>query len=101
MTWRERIAAARERGYFTFDDKFAAGSWNCCAVHEQHVMNPQVVVYALNSPVDHELHQLGDDEEGFCAAVRTGDIGRAECLLDAIEDRALQLKREHYRPQEA
>ena len=92
-TWRERVAAASECGAFTFDDRIDAASWTTCAVHEQHVMYPEAIPYVLNRPTDDELYRLGDNDEGFCAAVRAGNIGRAECLLDAIEDRVLQLNR--------
>lgn len=104
MTWRERIVAARERGYFTLADiGDAAGNWMTCAVGEQHAALPEVVVYyALPSgrhggPRDRQLQRLGgaeSDERGFGWAVEHQQIDLAERYLDAIEDRVLQLKRE-------
>ena len=100
MSWRERIQAARERGRFTADDENDAASWLTCAVGEQHAALPEVVVYissgpgsAVPMPADATLFRLGA-ASGFNGAVNCGDFDAAERLLDAIEDRALQLKRE-------
>jgi hypothetical protein len=103
MTWRERIAAARERGRFTQDDTRAGASWETCAVGEQHAMYPTVVVMAESAlwlgttigPADDTLFRLGDAISGFGDAVARNDFNKADVLLDAIEDRVLQLKREH------
>jgi hypothetical protein len=106
MTWRERIAAARERGRFTQDEIARAGArWETCAVGEQHAMYPTVVVMEesvlwpgtiiTTGPADHRLFRLGDTISGFGDAVARNDFNKADVLLDAIEDRVLQLKREH------
>jgi hypothetical protein len=104
MTWRERIAAARERGGFTLDEiARAGGSWETCAVGEQHAMYPTVVVMEESvlwpgttiGPADDTLFRLGDAISGFGDAVARNDFNKADVLLDAIEDRVLQLKREH------
>ena len=110
MTWRERIQAARERGGFTQDDVWAADHWGTCAVGEQRAAMPLVVQYKwitdnYEVPKDRALRRLGSVRsgifgwgKGFAAAVRDNDFARAEDLLDAIEDRALQLKREASAP---
>lgn len=99
MTWRERIQAARERGEFTLEDfEDATGSWLTCAVGEQHALMPEIVLYGQPSvlgPWDTKIRALGNTFTGFGRAVTLDDVARAEELLDAIEDRVLQLKREH------
>jgi DNA-directed RNA polymerase specialized sigma24 family protein len=44
--------------------------------------------------LDRQLIELGSGD-GFCGAVIDNDMASAERYLDAIEDRVLQLKREH------
>lgn len=109
MTWRERIQAARERGKFTKDDVDDAACWCTCAVGEQHIAMPEVVLYDLSWPnpclghdlIHEEFHgtplrsqHLRSPGLLFMRAVRDGDFDLADSLLDAIEDRALALKRE-------
>lgn len=105
MTWRERIICARTTGRFTLEDVKMAQSWHTCAVAEQHDMMPHVVVRhseTEHAPVDPVLAQLGCFETilgmertyGFAHAVTMHDVDRAEVLLEQIEDRVLQLKRE-------
>ena len=101
-TWRERIVAARERGQFTTQDvDDARTSWQTCAVGEQHAAMPFVVLYGERwsglsgcGPVDDTLWRLGGTESGFGRAVQDHQFDAAEELLDQIEDRVLQLKRE-------
>jgi hypothetical protein len=104
MTWRERIVAARERGDFTEDDVYKAGSWTTCVVGEVHQAHPLVVRYGecvgtcggmdgCGWPLDKTFEVLGDDLYGFAQAVKVGNVDRAEALLDQIEDRVLELKR--------
>lgn len=108
MTWRERIAAARQRGKFTTADvHLACGcGWRTCAVGEQAAPYPELwrtlapfSAFETESisvliPIDPVLIWLGGNSRGFGKAVRTDDIDEAERLLDAIEDRVLELKRE-------
>src|SRR5206468_3368336 len=92
MTWRERVAAARERGRFTFKDRQDARDWCTCAVGEQWHQVPSVIVYIDDqTPRDRALIDAGAQ---FCAAVNFNDFADAEALLGAIEDRTLELKRE-------
>ena len=65
MTWRERIQAARERGRFGCEE---------CLVGE--------------------LKDLGASQFAIRLALYRNDFDAMERCLDAIEDRALQLKRE-------
>lgn len=96
QTWRERIVDARKRGNFNWQDiDDATGSWLTCAVGEQHKLHAQVVVLGMiDEPLDDELYSLGDTFQGFGRAVQNNDIDQAEQLLDKIEDRVLELKRE-------
>ena len=91
-TWRERVAAARTRGRFTQEDCDLASDWDRCAVGEQRAILPMVVVCTslLLGPEDDTLNELG---RRFYAAIKAGDIAEAERLLDKIEDRILEMKR--------
>jgi hypothetical protein len=99
QTWRERIHAARERGYFTEGDVIdATASWSTCAVGEVHSRYGDEIIHYRQgvSPSDHELIRLGSSgggTHGFGWAVALQHMDRAEQLLDLIEDRALELKR--------
>lgn len=101
MPWRERIAVAQQhkRGIFGwcragFSQQDYDDAWSIyrCAAHE--------VLTACGLRERYGLAALGDDEKGtplfqaFPSAVfwdRPSDAGR---ILDLMEDRALQLKRE-------
>ena len=102
MTWRERIVAARARGRFDADDLMASRNWDTCAVGEQRAAMPDIIIYravypswstAYRAPIDPLLKDLGDGDH-FVDAIYRNDVDEAERLLDAIEDRALVLKRE-------
>jgi hypothetical protein len=96
-TWRERIAEARERGCFTIEDrKLATQSWCTCAVGEQRSLyGANVIVFNVQEqPKDEILRDLGASYgSGFGRAVNQNNYAQAEKMLEAIEDRALQLKR--------
>jgi hypothetical protein len=99
-SWRERIQAARERGSFTAQDRKDAAGWCTCAVGEQRRALPDVILWTPphpfrlawkeGGPVDDPLETIGAE---FGDAVVLNDFSRADRLLDAIEDRALALKR--------
>jgi hypothetical protein len=95
-TWRERVLAAKRRRWFTKGDLTAVAGWSTCAVGEQHAALPQVVLYEqdqdeISGPVDETLHILGND---FSKAVVLNLFDPAMAVLEAIEDRVLELKRE-------
>jgi hypothetical protein len=94
-TWRERVVTARERGYFTKRDRALAWPFTTCAVGEHHASMPDVVLYVRGAhtqqPEDYTLLLLGSD---FAWSVAACDFARCERLLDLIEDRVLELKRE-------
>jgi flavorubredoxin len=96
-TWRERCADARVRGGFTYEDrKLATGSWCTCAVGEQRSLyGANVIVFNMQQqPEDDILRDLGASYGyGFGSAVKRNMFDQAEEALEAIEDRALQLKR--------
>lgn len=101
--WRERVIAAQARGSFTDEDWRDAGPWATCAVGEQHALHPDVVrmdfVTPLGTgPADAQLQVYG---ARFCAAVGHDRIGQADDLLDLIEDRVAQLKREFHSAHES
>jgi hypothetical protein len=59
--WRSRIEAADARGYFDYQDDQDASHWNTCAVGEQHMKFPKVVLLEAMwmHPVDRVLERLG------------------------------------------
>ena len=86
-TWRERITAGLTR-----HDANDSQNWCRCAVAEQRANGMPIQVVepgCLDAPVDAELYQLG---MAFDLAVKDLNANEAERLLDAIEDRALELK---------
>ena len=95
MTWRERIAAARERGAFSEEDMALWGEGDTCFVGEQRVR------YGILFNLDMTgtgLTSLGpnttDLQVNILRAIGANDFDAAERLLDHVEDRALILKRE-------
>lgn len=87
-SWRDRIAEARKRGGFLVSESELARDWAQCAVGEVASR------YGLRSRwwgCPWGLTVLGCR---FFGRVRHDDVAGAEMVLNAIEDRALQLKRE-------
>ena len=102
MMWRERIQAARERGFFTLADRMDAGcmgsttGYTRCAVGEQaDRLGIHDLIFHYTDPYcgikDQDLFNWGGN---FAGSIAVGDFKDAERLLDLIEDRALVLKRE-------
>ena len=96
-TWRERL-----EGEITAADLKDASCWETCAVGEKHAALPEVVIYGdpipeggyqwrIGGPVDPALLDLGTD---FYAALSRSARWQARELLDQIDDRVDQLKRE-------
>ena len=94
-TWRDRVAAAQVRGGFTEEDREDASRWSTCPVGEQHTGHPMVVVWGNGAPwpEDPFLEALGDFR-GFDGAVQRDNVAAAWTLLDQIEDRVRQLRRD-------
>lgn len=92
MTWRERIAAARERGRFTEDDRIRIQDYRTCMVGECSAPLGENAWWQHD-----ELRGMGvagwPDERSPGWAINTNDFDLAEQKLDAIEDHVLQLKR--------
>ena len=105
-SWREINVEARARGYYTEEEIDAAtSSWMTCAIGEQHKLHPLVVHVTKISgrPDDSVLFTLGNSDSfndwesgkyGFGSAVRDHNFDEADRLLDLIEDRVLELKRQ-------
>ena len=91
-TWRERIAEARARGKFTTEDRALAGGWEHCAVGEctQRFGLTGVDRLSLEAMPWPGLFSAGTM---FYLRVIANHASEAEHILDAIEDRALELKR--------
>jgi len=92
-SWRERIAEARERGGFTPEDRGAISSFQTCAVAEHpHLMHFEGgrLVGDLSIGINDPVYQNGIL---LTSAVFGNRFDEAERLLNAIEDRALELKR--------
>ena len=99
-SWRERIAEAEARGALTAEDRADWQQFTTCPAQE--------IARSAGLPFDFEiagpcafitspvrdilsLWRLGTDAQAHALHHRWADCHR---LLDAIEDRALQLKRE-------
>lgn len=99
-SWRERIMEAEGRGTFTREDKALAAEWATCAVGEQRAQYPEVITFQTTSfgidlyPEDGDLYRLGCSI-GFYGAILSNDFQSAWRHLDAIENRVLDLKRDH------
>ena len=103
MTWRERIQAARERGKFTKRDRQYWESVADCPAAEMsnatglgaYGHHPrqgrQSQVWCSQASHPECLWTLGN---ALGQIMDANDFDAADRLLDAIEDRALQLKRE-------
>jgi len=92
MTWRERIHAARERGEFSAEDW---GAWlkifTCPAAECVRAYGVADQGGRYGDWWNAELHIMGND---LGALMHARDFDGAERLLDALDDRALALKRE-------
>lgn len=86
MSWHERIAAARERGRFTEDDRELADSWVDCACGEQSDDIPRNQF--TGEPKDLLLVKLG---RLFQATVSDNYFDEAEYVLENIEARSASL----------
>ena len=94
--WRERIAEARERGRFTGDDWHDAWDPERCAAG---CLRGSVIEAGVDGVTYRRaLYADPPDTNGlaqrFPSAVGRHNFDEAERVLDAIEDRVLQLKRE-------
>ena len=94
MTWRERIVAARERGGFTNEDRRLAKELDTCAVGEMSLRSG-VSYGKLTGPEVQVVSWAPCCTLGlaFFGAVLRNEYGFADHVLDQIEDRALELKR--------
>jgi len=106
ISWRERCAIGEQVGYTEYDESLAS-TFSTCAVHEQRNLNPQIIHYFLEAPLDKTLYELG---VLFMHAIRKlrgtykiysfeasktyyNNIPLPSIVLDRIEDRVLELKR--------
>ena len=92
MTWRERIAQARERGSFTQEDRSAWDNPMTCLVGE--VVSAREVYDSSYWVLLNDNGRPAGLQEGMLTALHDGDFDFVERRLEEIEDRALQLKRE-------
>jgi len=92
-TWRERIVEARERGKFGNEDMKEWMNYRTCLVGEVQARywGPG---YNACRWMDLNGHDGAGFQEGVQRALLRNDFRFLEDRLDAIEDRALQLKRE-------
>jgi hypothetical protein len=90
MRWRERIPAARERGGFTDEDRALASRWATCAVGECAAGLSDFSAVPLRIPSPLILPGTA-----FLETVQDDEFSDAEDWLTRIEDRVLELKREH------
>ena len=95
MKWRERLAKTQDGTTPNIETIGLAGSWSTCAVGEQRQMHPGLISVELDmperAPKDEILKSLGNH---FYMLISDGQIRDAEMVLDKIEDRVLELKRD-------
>ena len=94
-TWRERIVEAEAAGEFRVSDRNDIRCAARCFIWE--VAQPLGLSYSGFLAVLYGKHgepQLLDEEGAAIAAIEANDFEAAHAALSAIEDRALQLKRE-------
>lgn len=98
MKWRERVQAARERGTFSVQDRRDVGEWGTCMVGEARQILVEHGLDEVRVFFDEQLKRLGvwglpNTVKGPIHATLFDDFDLADRLLDAIEDRMLELKR--------
>src|SRR5436190_24089275 len=99
-TWRERIAEARTRGRFTAEDRQAWCGPLTCLVGEtiNRVFGRYTpLLWCQVNWTDYGTFRFSRGSgfnDGLLHALNENDFDFVESRLDAIEDRALQLKRE-------
>jgi|ERR1043166_897531 hypothetical protein len=96
-TWRERIAEARERGEATPEDLYLARDYLRCVVGET-AMRFDLSYHELSFDIRLNAHPfvgMHPVAGAFPVALSNKCFDVAEDILDAIEDRALELKRQH------
>ena len=94
-TWRERIVEAKAAGHFSAADLEDIRCAARCFIWE--VAQPLNLSYSEFLSALYGKHgepQLLDEEGAAIAAIEIDDFEGAHAALSAIEDRALQLKRE-------
>ena len=95
MTWRERIVAARARGWFDSQDLAACVAIETCPAAETALaygVGRETSASRSRLPFYHaDLHALGD---GMHDLMTARDFDGCERLLDSMEDHAVQFKRE-------
>ena len=95
-TWRERIVEAREAGRFNYDDMFAWTNSCTCPVGEGvariGLESWTVEWWEMWKRVDEE--KTAERSLRALHAINTRDFDGLDALLDEIEDRVLELKRE-------
>ena len=98
MTWRERIAAARARGWFSEEDKHLFGRTPTCLVGECAATVEEatgVFFYtAWNRIAGDNLEDSAERQDQIRRALAANDFDAVEAHLDYFEDRTLALKRE-------
>lgn len=90
-SWDVRIAEARERGEFTFEDAELAGDWTTCACGQRDPILrivPLSATHEGSTPWDDTLEDLG---LGFLDAVVANDFDDSKRILDLIQQRAIDL----------
>jgi len=89
-TWRERVVEARRQGGFSVLDHKLWGSLHTCPVGEALTRYGLYDGHSWTASGRDMYRVLGDP---FGSAMFLNDFDETERLLDAIDDRALELKR--------
>ena len=96
MTWRERLVEGRKRGYLTEADQQALGNVDApCMVKEACESVGLSYISAVQGKTrDPLLESIAYSWTLTFWAAEMNDFDTLDRLLDAVEDRVLQLKRE-------
>ncbi len=81
MNWQDRIKQAKQKGFFSYNDKLDAANWPACAVGE--ILNLPEDATSNDVPIKFLL--LGED---FDRAVRLNEFSIAENIYSQIQERA-------------
>lgn len=93
-TWRERVMEAKERGFFTREDQETWIDISTCPAGELVRAYPELQEATYSFPYNQALHGMGNEMNRYIYEWGGKyDVDRAWDLLDRMEDKALELKR--------
>ena len=83
-TWLQRIAKAKQTGYFTRDDKICAQEWPTCSVGEAVARHHKAFRYETAGQLASSAHTLDHEGKRFTLLIRDDHPYQAEALHRSI-----------------